>query len=94
MARSNQKHPASIAGRPESFYLKHNAISKNARLYYEGKLTPGDYPPTLAILDSVLTRNTETRPFYFFILNQIMKVTDGALSEYLTAVCSLSLIHI
>ena len=86
--RTNQQHPASIAGKPTSFYLNHNAIIRDAKLYYEGKLTPSDETRTFAILDSVLTCNTEIRPFYFFILNQIMKTADGALSEYITTVCT------
>jgi len=81
-------HPQKIAGKPISFYLNHNAITQDAKLYYEDKFTPSDNNRTFAILDSVVTRNREIRPFYFFVFNQIMKTSDGTLSEYVSAVCS------
>lgn len=81
-------HPGQIAGKPISFYLNHNAITNDAKLYYEGKVTPADDERTFAILDSVVTRNREIRPFYFFLLNRMMKTADGALSEYISTVCS------
>jgi hypothetical protein len=83
-----KQHPASIGGRPANFYLDHKAITSDAKLYYEGRLTPSDNPRTFAILDSALTRNAQIRPFYFFILNQVMKTADVALSEYVATVCT------
>jgi hypothetical protein len=86
--RANQKQPARIAGKPISFYLDHNGITNDAKLYYQGKLTPGHDTRTYALLDSALTHNTETRPFYFFVLNQIMKPTDDPLTENIAPICT------
>jgi len=81
-------HPQKIAGKPISFYLNHNAITKDAKLYYEGRFSPADDDRTTALFDSIATRDHEIRPFYFFLLNQMMKKADGALTEYAAVVCS------
>lgn len=90
-----KKHPTltnktfvnKIKGRSIDFYLNHKSIDSPAKLFYKGKYALSDDEVTFSFLDSVMTTNDETRPFYLFIYNQAMKVTDGALSEYMASVC-------
>jgi len=90
-----KKHPTltnktfvnKINGRSIDFYLNHKSIDSPAKLFYNGNYALYDDEETFSFLDSVMTKNEETRPFYIFIYNQAMKVTDGALSEYMASVC-------
>jgi hypothetical protein len=84
---TNKNYVDKINGRPIDFYLNHKDIDSPAKLFYKGKYALYDDEETFRFLESVLTENTETRPFYFFIYNQAMDVTDGALAEYMTSVC-------
>jgi hypothetical protein len=77
-----------IAGRPVDFYLSHKGIDPNSKLLYEGKWEASDDDHTFAMLDSVMTRNVETRPFYFYLFNRVMKIADGALAEYVGMICA------
>ena len=76
-----------ISGKPVDFYLQHKDISNTAKLFYKGEYALSDDDGTFSFLDSVLTDNYETRPFYFFILSQAVKISDGAVSEYVSGVC-------
>lgn len=90
-----KKHPTltnkyfidKIGGRSINFYLSHKDIETPAKLFYKGEYALYDDGETFSFLDGILTENAEIRPFYFFIYNQAMGVTDGALSEYMTTVC-------
>lgn len=42
-------------------------FGQSAKLFYQGKFAISDDEITFSFLDSVLTNNKETRPFYFFI---------------------------
>lgn len=64
-------------------FLNNKSISKAAKEYYQGKFKAADNAKTFSILDSISTKNAETRPFYLFLTTQIMKNSDGALSEEL-----------
>lgn len=88
-AQHNQRTAARpmLAGKSIEFYINHKRIDQAAKAYYEGKWTAVDNDRTFAMLDSVMTRNAETRPFYFYLLNKVMKVADGALAEYVGVVC-------
>jgi hypothetical protein len=83
---TNKKTVDKLNGRPIDFYLNHKDIDTPAKLFYKGQYALYDDEETFRFLDSVLTENTETRQFYFFIYNQAMEVTDGALAEYMTSV--------
>jgi len=84
---TNKKYVDRIDGRPIDFYLNHKDIDTPSKLFYKGKYALYDDEETFSFLKSVLTENSETRPFYLFIYNQAMEVTDGALAEYMTSVC-------
>lgn len=80
-----------------SFYLGHPKVSKMAKAFYK-KLPvyekdetkyyndPKIEAITGDILDSVFTRNNETRPFYLYLMNRNSNLSDGSLelSEILT----------
>jgi hypothetical protein len=90
-----KKHPTltnktfvdKIDGRSIEFYLSHKSIDSPAKLFYKGEYALYDDEETFSFLDSILTKNSEKRPFYLFVYNQAMKVTDGGLSEYMANVC-------
>src|SRR5690606_37808331 len=70
-----------------TFFLNHPKIDTYAKMFYQGQFAVSDDKLTFAFLDSVLTVNPETKPFYLFIFNSVLKVTDGALSEYIGSDC-------
>lgn len=94
-ANDPNKHPTwtnstfvkMIGGKPIDHYLKHDRISQIAKMFYKGQWAISDDEGTFGFLDSVLTDNTDTRPFYFFVFNQVLKISDGAVSEYISTVC-------
>jgi hypothetical protein len=72
---------------PVAVYLKDKHISRTAKDYYRHKFKARDDKRTLAIIDSVNTRNPQTRPFYLYLVSKMMKRSDGALSEALEITC-------
>jgi hypothetical protein len=84
---TNKKTVDKLNGRPIDFYLNHKDIDTPAKLFYKGQYALYDDEETFRFLDGILTENAETRPFYLFIYNQAMVVTDGALAEYMASVC-------
>ena len=64
-------------------FLKSESISKTAKDYYQGRFKAADNPRTYSILDSIRTNNPQTRPFYLYLATQMIKNSDGALSEEL-----------
>ena len=86
----NKTTVAKLNGKPINYYLNHPGVSETAKLYYKGQFAPYDDDATFAMVDSILTNNKNTRPFYFFLFNQLMKTADGALAEfYATRMCVL-----
>ena len=90
-----KKHPYSINtwyvdtlnGRPINFFLNNPKIDKYSKMYYKGEFAASDDELTFAFLDSVVTTNPDTRDFYLFIFNSVLRITDGALSEYIGKDC-------
>jgi hypothetical protein len=64
-------------------YLKDKHISKSAKDYYHHKFKAHDDKKTLAIIDSLTTQNSVTRPFYMYLVSKMMKQSHGKLSEAL-----------
>lgn len=77
----------SLNKKPIEFYLNHPDIDKYSKLFYQGKFAVSDDTLTFAFLDSVLTNNQETKEFYLFVFNSVLRITDGALSEYIGQDC-------
>ena len=77
----NRTQVSKINNKKIDFYLNHKKIDKYSKMYYKCEFSPSDDELTFGFLDSILTDNKETRPFYFFIFNQILNDADGALGE-------------
>jgi hypothetical protein len=69
------------------FYLNHKQISKNAKDFYSGKFSASDDGRTFSIMDSLETKNSQTRPFYILLVSKMLQKSDGALSEVLGSNC-------
>ncbi len=83
----NKYFTESILGKPITYYLNNSQIDRFSKMYYQGQFKIYDNSETFAILDSVMTVNNETRPFYFYIFNSILNQSDGAVSEYVAGIC-------
>jgi len=83
----NKEHVTELNGKPISYYLNHKDIDVYAKLYYQGKFAASDDTLTFAFLDSVLTNNEETKPFYLFVANSVVSIADGALAEVVAEYC-------
>lgn len=81
----NKTKVTTINNRSINYYLNNKNIDKYAKLYYNRKFVPSDDSLTFGFLDSICTKNNETRPFYIFIFNEILKVADAALGEGMTS---------
>lgn len=79
----------SLNNKPIDFYLSHPEIDKYSKLFYKGDFSASDNDLTFAFLDSVLTTNPETKVFYLFVFNCVLRISDGALSEYMSQDCRL-----
>jgi hypothetical protein len=90
-----EKHPTLINSwfvkelndKPITFYLNHPEIDTYAKMFYQGQFALCDDTLTFAFLDSVLTTNQETQPFYLHVFNYAVKVADGALAEVMGSYC-------
>ena len=68
-------------------YLNQPEINKNVKDYYEGRLKLSDNYQTGELLESITEKNDQFFPIYFNTLNEIVEVSDGALSEMVTNYC-------
>jgi hypothetical protein len=84
---TNRWFTSSINGKPITFYLKHPQIDNYTKMFYQGQFGLMDDGLTFAILDSVLTDNPETRPFYIYTFNSALRIADGALAESIGTEC-------
>jgi hypothetical protein len=73
---TNKEQVISIGQHPISFYLNHAKIDPFSKRFYRGELSISTDSISASILDSVLTNNAETRPFYFFIFSQIVNMSE------------------
>lgn len=72
----------SIDGKPVRFYIKNPNCDAIAKDFYYGKYGPTDEPKTADLLNLVLSDNDDIRPFYRWILEKTIEISDGALAEY------------
>lgn len=84
---SNEHFTSKLNGKRISYYLNNPKIDTYAKMFYQGQFAPSDDTLTLAFLDSVLTTNPQTRPFYLFIFNSVLPNADGALAESIGSDC-------
>lgn len=69
------------------FYLSSSKIDDNAKRFYKGEV---DFKVTNVlngILDSALVCGSDVRPFYFFLLNRIVDLSDGTFDDLIAARC-------
>jgi len=83
----NKVQVSKIRNHTIEFYLNNSQIDKYSKMYYRCEYAPSDDDITSGFLDSILTNNNETRPFYVFIFNQILKSADGGLAEIMSFKC-------
>ncbi len=86
-ACSNRWFISSINEKPITFYLNHPQIDAYSKMFYQGQFGLSDDGLTFSILDSVLTNNPETRPFYIHVFNSALRIADGALAESIGTEC-------
>lgn len=72
-----------LAGHSISFYLTNDNIPQFCKDLYNNARQPTDDSKTLALLDSLLTTDSETRPFYFLTITRTIEKADGSYSESL-----------
>jgi hypothetical protein len=68
-------------GRKISYYLSHSEIPLVCKEIFLKKRKVSDDNEVLALMDSLFTKNNETRPFYFLTLTRTMEKADGAYAE-------------
>ena len=83
----NNQFVDSLNGNSIEFYLNHKGIDNYAKLYYQGKFAVSDDSLTFRFLDSLLTDNSVTQPFYLFIFNSVLSIADGAVAEPMCTIC-------
>lgn len=70
-----------INGKNAEFYLSRSDIDQVSKDFYNGKHELSDDEKTFAIMDSISTSNSITRPFYLYNYFNIVLKADGALAE-------------
>ncbi|UZR96234.1 SH3 domain-containing protein [Chondrinema litorale] len=85
---TNHMFVSELEGKPITYYLNHADIDVYAKMFYQGQFALSDDDLTFSFLDSLLTTNPDTKPFYFHIFNCIVRVSDGALSEIVSGYCN------
>lgn len=72
-----------IAGKPLAYYMNERKIPLFVKEVYAGKKQPSDDEQTMGMLDSLVTNNVLTRPFYFVTITKTLRKADGAYAEAL-----------
>jgi hypothetical protein len=83
----NRNRISMLAGHQINFYLNHPQIDSHSKLFFKGELAISNNAISYGIIDSVLTKNEETRPFYFFIFNQIVDLSDEKMLDLVSNKC-------
>ena len=85
---TNKTQISMLNGNPISFYLNHPCIDKISKKFYKGALAFRRDSIPNNIMDSLLTRNSETRPFYFFLFNQFVVQVSGKMTDRYAFICT------
>jgi hypothetical protein len=72
----------SIEGNPVKFYIENKNCDSLAIAFYYGKYRPTDDNLTANLLKLSSTNDQKLRPFYRWILDKTIEMSDGALGEY------------
>ena len=84
----NKIRVSHLQGKPIQFYLDHEGINSVAKRFYRGEFAVSDDEQSFSIAGDLMKAPTETRPFYFFVVNRMIDLSDGALSEFLAEFCA------
>jgi len=84
---TNKRFTSRFGGKSIIYFLNHPKIDTYAKMYYEGQFSIFDNDQSFAMLDSLLTLNNETKAFYLYIFDSVLRLSDGALSEHIGNVC-------
>lgn len=76
-----------LDGKPISFFLSHKSIDKNAKKFYRGEKGFNEDRVVLAIMDSLTACDFEVRPFYFFVFNQIVDLSNDRQADLVALKC-------
>jgi Leucine-rich repeat (LRR) protein len=76
-----EKVPTEIAGKPLAHYLQLPSIDAFSKRYIQGDLGLENDSITLAILDSLLTDNLETAPFYLHLFTTLICTNQELATE-------------
>ncbi|WMN07875.1 hypothetical protein QYS48_30195 [Marivirga arenosa] len=78
LGKTNDKQ---INGIEIAYFLNRSDIDTTSKAYYTGSHELYDDEKTFEIMDSLDTKNANTRPFYFYNMYKMVGETDGALTE-------------
>jgi len=84
---TNRSFVNSLDGKPISFFLNHLGIDKNSKRFYKGEVGTYDSKTFKGIMDSLISCNSDTKPFYFFVFNQIVDLSKGEQEEAVANLC-------
>ncbi len=68
--------------KPVSYYFNNKNCSPISKDFYLGAFRPSDDYTTDALLELACTNDNSLRPFYRWILNKTLYLSDGALAEH------------
>ncbi len=84
---TNKEFVSTLGGKPISYFLNHLGIDNNSKRFYQGEVSIHDNKTFRGIMDSLISSNSETKPFYFFIFNQIVDLAKGEQEEAVANMC-------
>lgn len=70
-----------------SYYLQHPQVSQDAIDFYTGDLKVSDPDRVMGIVDSLFTKNDDTRPFYILLTSRMLGQAKGDLRKMLNISC-------
>lgn len=76
-----------LNGEAISIYLSNKKIDDYAKRFYLGEIDYKNPNVLNGILDSALVCQTEVRPFYFFLFNRVVDLSDGTFDDIIAARC-------
>lgn len=84
---TNKVFISELDGRSISFYLNHSRVDNQAKSFYRGEIDFHSGNTFQSITDSLMSSSSDTRPFYFFIFNQIVDLSNAKFDERVVAKC-------
>lgn len=86
-ALRNRVKLINLSDKAIGFYLSNCKIDDNAKRFYKGEVDFKAEKVLERILDSSLVCSEDVRPFYFFLFNRIVDLSDGTFDDLIAARC-------